>query len=189
MLRKIHYNAPVTLTFAILALIVLVLGQLTGERSTWLLFSVRRGSPVDPLLYLRLFGHILGHAGWEHYFSNFLLILLLGPLLEDKYGSKNMLLMILGTALLTGVLHVALFNTTVLGASGIVFMLIMLSAFVNFREGQIPLTVVLVAFIYIGREVYEGIVTNDNISQFSHIAGGVCGCIFGFTMRIGNKRR
>ena len=180
MLKKIHFNAPVTLTFALLALGVLVLGILTGDKSTLLLFSVRRGSPADPFFYIRLFGHVLGHAGWEHYFSNFLLILLLGPMLEDKYGSRTLLLMMAGTALFTGLLHVALFNTTVMGASGIVFMLIMLSAFVNIRSGSIPLTVILVAAIYIGREVFDGLAALDNVSQFSHIAGGVLGCVFGF---------
>jgi rhomboid protease GluP len=183
MLRKIHYNAPVTLTFALVSLGVLLLGILTGGISTSLLFSVRRGNPMDPLFYLRLFGHVLGHAGWEHYFSNMLLILLLGPMLEDRYGSRTLLLMMTGTAFFTGLLHVALFGSTVLGASGIVFMLIMLSAFVNIRSGSLPLTVVLVAAIYIGREVFDGLTTQDNVSQFSHIAGGVLGCVYGFAAR------
>jgi len=189
MLKKIHYNAPVTLSFAFLALAALLLGQITGNQTTWLLFSVGPGGPTDVLFYFRLFGHILGHSGWDHYFSNFLLILLLGPLMEDRYGSKNLLFMILGTALVTGLVHVVLFDTTVLGASGIVFMLIMLSAFVNIREGRIPLTVLLVAAAYIGQEVYTGMFTSDNISQFSHIAGGACGCIFGFTMRGSGRKR
>jgi membrane associated rhomboid family serine protease len=188
-MRKIHYNAPVTLTFALLAFGVLILGILTGDRTTQLLFSVHRGSPADPLFYVRLFGHVLGHAGWNHYFGNFLLILLLGPLLEDRYGSKTLLLMMAGTALLTGLLHVALFNTTVMGASGIVFMMIMLSAFVNIRAGSIPLTVILVAAIYIGREVYDGILAVDNVSQFSHIAGGVLGCVFGFAAKTRGGRK
>ncbi len=189
MLRKIHYNAPVTLTFTLLSFAVLILGMLTNNQSTRLLFSVGRGNPADILFYFRLVGHVLGHAGWDHYFGNFLLILLLGPLLEDKYGSRNMLFMILGTALITGIVHVVLFSTSVLGASGIVFMLIMLSAFVNIREGRIPLTVILVAAIYLGREIYGGVFTNDNISQFSHIAGGICGCIYGMVLRPGGKRR
>ena len=188
MLKKIHYNAPVTLTFAFLSLAVLLLGQITGNLTTRLLFSVGQGSPTDILFYVRLFGHVLGHSGWQHYISNFLLILLLGPLMEERYGSRTLLLMILGTALATGIVHVVLFNTTVLGASGVVFMLIMLSAFVNTREDKIPLTVLLVAAAYIGQEVYTGIFANDNISQFSHIAGGICGCIFGITLR-GNKKR
>ena len=189
MLRKVEYNAPVTLTFALVSLAVLVLGIFTNNRFTWLLFSVHRGSPADPLFYLRLFGHVLGHAGWEHYFGNFMLILLVGPILEDRYGGRTLLMMMAATALITGLFHVALFDTTVLGASGIVFMMIMLSAFVNFREGHIPLTVILVAVIYIGREVYQGLFTADDVSQFSHIAGGLCGCVFGFVARGRGGRR
>ncbi len=189
MIRKIEYNAPVTLTFALVSLAVLVLGLFTSNRFTWLLFSVHRSNPADPFFYLRLFGHVLGHAGWEHYFSNFMLILLVGPILEDRYGSRTLLMMMAATALITSLFHVALFDTTVLGASGIVFMMIMLSAFVNFREGHIPLTVVLVAVIYIGREVYQGLFTADDVSQFSHIVGGLTGCVFGFVARGRGGRR
>jgi rhomboid protease GluP len=62
-------------------------------------------------------------------------------------------------------------------------MLIILSSFVNIKKGSIPLTFILVALLYIGREVASGLLSNDNISQFTHIAGGVCGAVFGFTLK------
>lgn len=181
MLKRIHYNSPVILTFALLSLCALILGDLTNMQSTRLVFSVYRGRLTDPLFYVRLFGHVLGHVDWEHFLNNFLVILLVGPMLENKYGSKNMIKMFFITALVTGLLNVLLFNSALLGASGIVFMLIILSSFVNLRQGSIPLTLILVAAIYIGKEVVSGIAQNDNISQLTHIAGGLCGVYFGFT--------
>jgi rhomboid protease GluP len=181
--KRIHYNSPVILTFSLLSVAVLVLGQLTNMASTRLLFSVYRGSLLDPLFYVRLFGHVLGHVDWEHFINNFLVILLVGPMLETKYGSKNMFSMIAFTAFVTGVLNVLLFKSALLGASGIVFMLIILSSFVNTRQGKIPLTLILVAVIYIGGEIMTGLTSDDNISQLTHIAGGVCGGIFGFTFK------
>lgn len=151
--------------------------------STRLLFSVYKGSLKDIFFYLRLFGHVLGHVDWEHFVNNFLIILLVGPMLEMKYGSKNMVQMIVITAFVTGILNVIFFDTALLGASGIAFMLIILSSFVNIKKGSIPLTLLLVASLYIGREVVAGLTTNDNISQFAHIAGGICGGVFGFTLR------
>lgn len=183
MFKRIHYNSPVILTYTFISLIALILGYITDMASTRLLFSVYRGNLTDILFYIRLFGHVLGHASWEHFVSNFLIILLVGPMLEVKYGSKIMIEMIVITAFVTGALNIIFFDTALLGASGIAFMLIILSSFVNIKKGSIPLTFILVALLYIGREVASGLLSNDNISQFTHIAGGVCGAVFGFTLK------
>ena len=81
-----------------------------------------RSSLLSPLTYFRFFGHVLGHAGWEHFIGNIMLILVVGPLLEEKYGSANILFVILATALVTGIVNFIFFPyTQLLGASGVVF--------------------------------------------------------------------
>ncbi len=71
------------------------------------------------------------------------------------------------------------FNTGILGASGIVFLFIILSAFTNMKKGEIPITLILIAMIYLGKEVYAGLFVNDNVSHFGHLCGGVSGLGFG----------
>ena len=83
----IRFNAPVILTFALLSLLALLLGNWTDGAATYQYFSVYRSSLSDPLTYVRFFGHVLGHADYEHYMGNMLLMLLVGPGLEEKYGS------------------------------------------------------------------------------------------------------
>ncbi|MDR2648710.1 MAG: rhomboid family intramembrane serine protease [Clostridiales bacterium] len=179
--KKIQYNSPMILTYALLSLVVAVVGYLTQGASTALLFSVYRAPLTDPLTYPRLIGHVLGHTDLNHYFSNFLLILLIGPMLEEKYGSVPMLIMILITSLATGLIFLLVSNETrLLGASGIVFMLILLSSFVNVKRGKIPLTLILVIIAYIGREAYQGFTAKDNISHLTHVIGGLCGAVLGF---------
>ena len=73
-MKKLQYNSPVILTFFFLSLSSLVLGRLTGGWTTAHLFSVYRSSPADPLFYVRLLGHVLGHAGVEHFLGNMLLL-------------------------------------------------------------------------------------------------------------------
>jgi membrane associated rhomboid family serine protease len=185
---KIQYNAPVTLTFALASLGALLLASLTNGHTTALLFSVYRTSFADPLAYVRIFTHVLGHADAEHYFSNIFLFLLLAPIIEEKYGSKSLLLMILVTAFATGALNLLLFpRTALLGASGIVFMLIILSSLTNLQGKGIPLTFVLVAIFYIGQEIVNGLFVKDNVSQLAHIAGGICGAVIGFYLGRGKK--
>lgn len=185
-LGKLHYNSPVILTYTICALIVLGLGYLSRGSITSTLFVVQRGSLLSPLTYIRFFTHILGHANWEHYISNFMVILLIGPMLEEKYGSKRLLFMILFTALITGIINTIFFTTGLLGASGIAFMLILLGSFANVKEGSIPLTVIMVAGLYIGNEIINGMFSYDNISHTTHIIGGMCGGILGYIL---NKKK
>ena len=190
LLRRFQYNSPVVLTFALVSLLVFWLNNLTGGRSNVLLFSVYRSSRKNPLTYLRFFGHVLGHSSWDHYTGNILMMLVIGPMLEEKYGSVNLLEMIALTALVSGIMHVILFpNAVLLGASGIVYMMILLSSLASMKQNCIPLTLILVAAIYLGGELVNGLTVSDNISQLTHIIGGVCGAIFGITLNYGNKRR
>lgn len=177
---KIHYNAPVILTFTFFSAAVLLLNPATGDRLIPYLFVIPGSvSLSDPLTYFRLIFHIAGHVDWSHLVGNFTLILLIGPMLEEKYGSRLMLIMILTTALSTGLLNVLLFDTGLLGASGVAFMLIILSSFTRIRAGFIPITFLLIVALFLGREIVDAF-SNDSISQFAHIAGGICGSIFGF---------
>jgi rhomboid protease GluP len=180
MLKKLNYNSPVILTFSIISFFVLLLSLVTKGKTNILFFSVYRSSYLDPLTYIRIFTHVLGHSNLTHYVGNFMIILLIGPILEEKYGSKTLLNMIAITALLTGITNIIFFPTVLLGASGIAFMLILLGSFANIKKGTIPITLLFVVALYLGREVYDGLYAKDNISHIAHIVGGICGGIFGY---------
>ena len=191
-IKKISYNSPVILTFTFISLAALILNTLTGGVTNALLFSVYRAPLTDPLFYPRLFLHVLGHSGLSHFVGNFTIILLIGPMLEEKYGWKLLLILIAVTAFITGLVNVLFFSTGLLGASGVAFMLIILSSFANSDQDTIPLTFILVALVYIGGEILNGLFTRDDIAQFAHIIGGVCGGAAGLVYsgtNIGKKRR
>ena len=56
------------------------------------------------------------------------------------------------------------------------------------RNGVIPITLILVAVCYLGGELWDAIFVNDNVSQLTHIIGGLCGGALGFGM-FRNSRR
>ena len=181
---KVSYNAPFTLTFTIIVFVAMIIAGLTDHASTKAMFTVY--APMDwgnPASYFRLISHIIGHADWAHFAANFTLILLVGPILEEKYGSATILWMTLATALVTGLLHSIFAGGGLLGASGIAFMMILLSSLAGVSSGAIPLTFLLVAFLYGGNEIFNAIAEDDNISQFAHLVGGACGAVFGFIFR------
>jgi len=176
----IYINSPVILGLTFLSAVVLFADKFTFGAVNYLFMS-RFTSWLDPLMYLRYFTRVLAHADADHFFGNFMLILVVGPMMEERYGAKRLSAMLLITAFATGLCNTILFPQVVtIGASGLAFMLILLSSFVNMKSAGLPLTMLLVAFLYIGNEILGGLFLNDNISQFSHIAGGLCGAAFGF---------
>ncbi len=163
---------------------------MTGGKSTQLLFMTFHSSLANPLTYLRFFTHVFGHSGWTHFIGNASYLLLLGPMLEEKYGSRTLIEIIAVTAFVTAIVNYVLFpQVAICGASGVVFAFIVLASFTGFREGEIPLTFILVAIIYIGQQVYEGIALSDNISNMAHIVGGLLGASIGYFLNKKPKKR
>lgn len=179
----ISYNSPAVLTFVLICLVVLIIGFLTGGMSTQLLFMTYHSSLTNLLTYLRFFTHVFGHSGWNHLLGNAAYLLLLGPMLEEKHGSQTLIEIIAITAFVTGLVNYIFFPSVALcGASGVVFAFIILASFTGFKEGEIPLTFILVAIIYIGQQIFEGLTVADNISNMAHIVGGATGAVLGYLL-------
>lgn len=175
---KITFNAPFTIYFAILALLVFLISEGNNDMND---AFVLQGTVhiAQWKWYVGLFGYPLAHANFQHLLGNFSIILLLGPILENKYGWKRLLTFSLITCLLTAILHIAFWDIGLLGASGIAFMFIILSSLMHIKENEIPITFILVTLLYLGQEVLASF-QDDKISHLAHIAGGVTGIYFGY---------
>jgi len=176
---KLHYNSPFILTFSFLCIVLYFLLQATGLHHAGFFVLGGSFSFTDFSAYVSVFTYVLNHADVEHLFGNLGFILLLGPILEERYGTKRLFYMVSVTTLATAVLNIIFFSTGIIGASGIVFMLIILISFTNMKDGKIPITFILVFLLYVGKEVVNSF-EEDQISQFAHILGGICGAFFGF---------
>ena len=185
--RGLHitFNAPVTLCFVALCTLATCACVLWGMQSYFVTFQ---GPISDPLTYLRLFTHVLGHVSWEHLISNMTYVLLLGPLLEEKYGSAALVAVIVVTAVVTGAINNIFFpNQALCGASGVCFAMILLSSITGASEGAIPVTFILVAVVFLGQQVIDGVFTVDNVSQISHVIGGIVGAVAGFWLAAADR--
>lgn len=184
---KIDFNSPVVLTFSVACTAVYVLNVTTAGAFVPLFSQSGYFNFMNPFDYLTMFTYVIGHdfTSMDHLIGNLTFLLLIGPILEEKYGSKALLMMMMVTALVTGVINVVLFDTGIIGASGIVFMYIILVSFTNMKSGHIPLTFIIVAALFLGKEFIASM-NQDNISQFAHIMGGIAGSVFGFS-KLGKK--
>ena len=174
MTLRITYNAPVVLSFTLAAIVVYLLPE---SLHSWFVASPDLHGAHG---YVGLFSHILGHANWQHLFGNFMLILLIGPILEERHGSLALLVIMLVTALATGIIYAALSGHGVMGASGIVFMMILLASTANIRQGEIPLTFIAIAVIYLGGDLVQMFKSDDQVAHGAHMIGGLVGAAFGF---------
>lgn len=195
MALKIRYNSPVVLTFALICIAVYFIDVVLSVASSpnnigpmTRQFFMLSGffNWANPLDYLRTITYTMGHANQAHIMGNMSIFLLIAPIMEEKYGSRQVLLMMLTTALVTALFQVLLFNSGLLGASGIVFMFIVLVSFANVQKGSIPLTFILVVLFYIGQEVIHSMQVN-NVSEYAHIMGGIMGGVFGAVLKPVNR--
>ena len=179
---QIYLNAPITLGFVAICVIATGLDYLTKNASTILVFSTYGSSWLSPMTYVRLICHVFGHGGLDHLVNNMLYILLLGPMLEEKYHDR-LITVILTVALVTGIIHnIIQPDVMLLGASGVVFAFILLASITG-KDSGIPVTLILVAVLWLGKEIYAGFTSADNVSQITHIIGGLSGAILGMLFK------
>ena len=180
-ITKFDYNAPVILTYFFICLIILMIDKLCkGKFSATFFTTYKNDSLLNPLTYFKLISHSLGHADWDHLYTNFIKILLIGPLIEEKYGSINLLIAMILTSLIIGIVNKILGKGGILGASGVAYMLILLSSFVNMENGKIPITLTLIILFFVVDEVIKLFRRKkDGVSHLGHITGAICGAIFG----------
>ena len=198
-LRKLTVNAPVTLGFCILCLLVhiMTLGgyadfvtRLLAVHDDWNGLSIPQ--------YTSFWTHCFAHSSFAHLRGNLTMLLLLGPGVEYHFRSKNVMLIMAFVSMVSALVHIIVGKRNIhqLGASGIVFCFILLNSLVSAKHGQIPVSFVLTVLLYMGDELIQFMASfmsfsnNDPVSHHAHIAGGLVGAAAGFYIH-GNlpKRR
>ncbi len=208
---KLHlkYDSPVTLTFVLLSTLILALDSFFLKGFLTTNIFICHGSKAvgniaafdykNFLDYARLFVHTLGSSGWQSLLANSTFILLLGPTLEERYGSPILLLMIVITSLVSGVLNACLVPFFTSGSQSIVFMMICLAAITAFSKKEVPLSWIIVFILYLALKLctsYSDFSSSDsnskkqkvdfiefltlNLNTFTSLAAGIVGSLFGF---------
>ena len=84
------------------------------------------------------------------------------------------------TSLTIGIVNKLLGKGGILGASGIAYMLIILSSFANMENGKIPITLTLIILFFVVDEVIKLLRRKkDGISHLGHVTGAICGIVLG----------
>ena len=114
LLRRVTIDSPVVLAFSAACVAVFLANNLVAGTAVglfacpaWAQFSL-----FQPLSYLRLFTHVLGHADQNHLRGNLTNLLLVGPPCERQFGSQALLAIIAHVAFWSALTHVALGGST-----------------------------------------------------------------------------
>ena len=171
--EKVEYNSPVILTFIIICCALCIANYVT-------LGLVNNLLALRKLLSIQLVTHIFVHGDINHLTNNMLVILLVGPMVESKYGSGRTAMMILITSVIIGVLTVSIFHVGLLGASGIAYMILALSACSNIKNNKIPASALILLLFIVVSQILSAIFVRDNVSQGAHIIGLFMGVAWAF---------
>ena len=187
---KVAYDAPVTLTFVIICAVIFLVsmifvknGKNPGLEKVFASPTSQAGElpfiPSAPLSYVRLLFYIFGAAAGEAsvLFTNLILIMLLGPAMEERYGSVIVGIMIFVSALFAGVLNACFSSESLVGAVPLVCMMIFLNAFMSFSKKKFPLSFAAVMILFVVLQAVSG---SGAVKIIICIAGGLCGSLFAF---------
>lgn len=185
-IEAVDIDAPLTLSFCLLCIIVQSLAFFFGDKITMNYFAVpswNRFYIYKPISYFTMFTQTIGHSTWSHLYGNIVHILLVGPACEREFGMFSMIKIMSWTAVVSSLTHILLgpSNTLQLGASGIVFMFILLNSLLDARAGRIPLTFLCQVTLWCYKEIFAHLFSSTSgVSHLAHLSGALVGTAAGY---------
>lgn len=127
--------------------------------------------------------HIFGHSGWDHFLGNVIYIAMLGPSVEDKFGTIPLAIITILSALIIGTISV-ISNTPCYGLSSVAYMWVILNTFQSDESEGLPITSIILLFVFVLPEAIAIFTKTDNIAHQNHVLGAICGLGFGIATKI-----
>lgn len=138
--------------------------------------------------FYQLITHQFLHGGINHLYSNMVILFIVGPSIERKYGSVKTLIGYLMFGIMGGLLQIVLQGNpyeNMAGASGAVFGILTIFAIADdshyFRLRKIKMK--YFAILIIIMELFSLRTSNDGIGHWAHFGGILAGLIFYLTQK------
>jgi hypothetical protein len=171
------FNCPITLAFLVVVFIVHLAFQTNFSDLFHHLFSVSK--PFDwanPSSYLSLLLCVFSDDGrWQNISNPLFLIVLIGPIVEERVGPIQLVVAGIATTFITSLLHAILFSN-LYGPTCIAYMLVFMASYVNVKQGHTPLSFILVLVLVILVSADQW--TEDLRTAFPMIIGSLMGWVW-----------
>jgi membrane associated rhomboid family serine protease len=189
LIESVEIDAPFSLIFSFLCVLVQCFSFVLGTSFAPTYFGVPSLSSFNMLSifsYFRMVSQIFGHSNWQHLSGNITYILLIGPNCEREFGCYTICVIVLLTAISSSLSHIFFGprNSIQLGASGVVFMFILLNSLIETKSHRVPLTFICQVSIWCTKEVLDHLFDQDGgISHLAHLTGALVGTLSGYYLQ------
>ncbi len=181
-----------TITAKILAINIVVFLLTSFSQSTFDLLALTPTIAVQEGMFWQFFTFMFVHANFAHIFFNMFSLLMFGPTIEERMGTKNYLIFYLLCGLGSGVFHILITGLGIIplvGASGAIFGVV--TAYGLFFPRHviyvyfIPMPAIVAIGLFAMIELFSGISgVQSGVANFGHLGGMIVGFIlvkfFGF---------
>lgn len=189
---RFTFDSPVTIVLAVVSAVLLVLDTFVfkgimdfltcpASKAFGTASAFNFASPLD---YLKIILHIFGSAGWTSFFTGVLLLLAFGPVLEERYGSVMVSLMLVTAAVVNGVLTACLSAVPSVGLESLVFTMLFLTLINAFTKKVFPLSSVLILAAAISYDCYMLSLSVKDIQIVAAVgidaASGLCASLLAY---------
>jgi membrane associated rhomboid family serine protease len=130
----------------------------------------------------QIFTSMFMHGNTMHLIFNMIGLVFLGPHVENNLGSKKFLNLYLLSGIASGIAHLALVNSSAVGASGAIYGMLgaFAAMFPNMKLMVFPLPIPIKAIYLIGGyivyDLYSGFSDRaTGIAHFAHVGGAIMG--------------
>lgn len=181
-MRRLIVDSPVVLGFGFLCMLLYALDLIIPGDVQKMLGCPHAFQPYRPTHWVRTVTHVFAHSSLPHIKGNMGMLMLVGPSVENEFGSENLAKIMLAVAVSSWFAHVLAGreNSVQLGASGVVFALILLNSLVSATVGTVPLSFVITAIIWVSEELYLLFFGKDGVSHHAHLTGAIVGTLAGY---------
>ena len=208
--KKFYWSAPVVTVYAAICLMVMIVytalpedlarGMMTWfrlpshdyleviEKSKEFLLKDASFDYLELRKYLSFLTNAFGHANWGHFNGNLALLILVGMQTEQHYGSLRVFALAIFTALAISIIQFFFVGVALIGASGVIFLLIALSFFADYDDERIPVESIFLGIYFVGREAIRSF-SGDEVSQLAHLIGLVIGIVYGYLFSNGVAKK
>ena len=182
---KFSYDSPVALSFAIITVLVYLLNTLVlkGKIDSFFYAPTAASGEFafnfkEAASYLRLVLYQFGYFDLYFLFRDLIIILLLGQILEERYGSVIMGLMMFFSSLFSGVLNACFCTGKIYGAASIVIMMVFLNTLTSISKKNVSILSVATIALVVCSEFFTK--SHGFLGVIVSVAGGLCGSLFAF---------
>lgn len=152
---RLTFNSPAIMTYIFICTVALGLHIYTGGATDDWIFSIYGTRELSLPLIARLFLHICGYTDLHTLVAEMVVLLAIGPMIEEKFMSRKVVSVMIAVALVTSIpVFFPFTGAHLMGGRGVIAALLVLGSFTGDKDGSTPFSFLVIMAALISYEGY-----------------------------------